>query len=91
MSIFDQKGRFIPLSEDVLSKFNNEQRAAYENLTSAVAALATADAEVDAAVAANRAAVTALHDAEAEEKKRPKWTRLDETRAAIRQWRHDHV
>jgi hypothetical protein len=91
MQVFEFKtGRFTPLSDDVLAKFNDEQRTAYDQLASAVARLDGANAEAANAIAENRAAVTALHDAEAAEAKGPKHTFMDELRASQQQWRKDH-
>lgn len=91
MQVFELKtGRFTPLSDDVLARFNAEQLGTYNDLSSEVAKLVAADAEVEAAAASNKAAVAALHDAEAAEAKRPKRTFLDELRASQAQWRADH-
>ncbi len=90
MQIFDSKGKFTPLSGDVLAKFNPEQRAAYDGLASAVTELNAANVEAESAIAANHAALNDLHAAEAAEARRPKHTFLDELRASQAQWRIDH-
>jgi hypothetical protein len=83
-------GKFTPLSNDVLAKFNDEQLGAYTDLKSAVAQLDAANLDAESAIAVNRAAVAALHEAEVIERKRPRYTRLDEHRKAIAQWQEDH-
>ncbi len=83
-------GKFTPLSDAQLAKLNHEQTAAYDGLASAVAELNAADSEAESAIAANRAALSALHEAEAAEAKKPKHTFLDELRASQAQWRRDH-
>ena len=90
MQIFDSKGKFTPLSADVLAKFNDEQRAAYDGLASEVAELNAANMEAASANDASRAALSDLHAAEAAEAARPKHTFLDELRASQAQWRRDH-
>ena len=91
MQIFEMKtGRFTPLSDNVLAKFNPEQRSAYDDLAVAVSELGVADVEVENAADANRAAVDALHEAEAIEAQKPKYTRLDATRDAIASWKKEH-
>lgn len=92
MQIFEMKtGRFTPLPDDVLAKFNPEQRAAYDDLSREVGQLDAANVEAESAIAANRAALSDLHAAETAEAKRPKSTFLDELRASQKQWRADHV
>ncbi len=91
MQIFDSKGKFTPLSADVLAKFDPEQTAAYDQLTSVVAELNAANLEATDAIAANRSALAALREAEAIEAKKPKTSFLDELRASQRQWRIDHA
>jgi hypothetical protein len=88
--LFDTKGRFTPLGDDVLAKFDEDQRAIYHDLASAAAELDAANGEATNAIAANRAAVAALHAAETAEAKKPKWTQLDELRKTQAQWRSDH-
>lgn len=89
--VFEMRtGKFKPLSDTQLATLTHEQRAAYDNLKSAVAQLDAADAEARAAATANKAAVGVLHDAEGREAKQPKSTFLDELRASQRQWRRDH-
>jgi hypothetical protein len=90
MQIFDSKGKFTPLSDDVLATFSGVQRIAYDQLASAVAELNAANVEVEDSAAANRAVLSDLHAAEAAEAKRPKYTFLDELRASQLQWRSDH-
>ncbi|HUE11652.1 MAG TPA: hypothetical protein VMQ54_11965 [Steroidobacteraceae bacterium] len=91
MQIFEMKtGRFTPLPDDVLAKFNDEQRAAYDGLASVVAELNAANVEVENSAAANRVVLSDLHAAEAAEAARPKHTFLDELRASQAQWRRDH-
>ena len=65
MQIFDSKGKFTPLSADVLAKFDPEQTAAYDQLASVVAELNAANLEATDAIAANRSALAALREAEA--------------------------
>ena len=92
MQVFEFKtGKFTPLSDDVLAKFNPEQRAAYDGLASIVAELNAANVEVEDSATANRAALSDLRAAEAAEARRPKHTFLDELRASQAQWRRDHV
>ena len=86
----NSKGKFTPLSADVLAKFNDEQRAAYDGLASEVAELNAANMEAASANDASRAALSDLHAAEAAEAARPKHTFLDELRASQAQWRRDH-
>jgi aspartyl-tRNA synthetase len=91
MQIFEMKtGRFTPLSDDVLAKFNPEQLVAYNDLAVAVSELGVADVEVENAADANRAAVAALHEAEAIEAKKPKYSFLDARRDAIASYRKAH-
>lgn len=91
MQLFEMKtGRFTPLPASVLAKFSDEQRRSYDELASVVADLDAANLETASAVAANRATVAALHEAEVREAKRPKWTLLDEIRRSQAQWRIDH-
>ena len=48
MQVFEFKtGKFTPLSADVLARFNPEQRAAYDELASAVAELNAANMEAE--------------------------------------------
>lgn len=89
-SLFDQKGKFTPLPDDMLARFNDEQLGAYTNLKSAVSELDAANAEAESAISANRAALAALREAEAAEARKPKRTFLDELRASQAQWREDH-
>lgn len=89
--MFDPKtGKFMPLTEIQLARFDDEQRAAYDELESVAAALDAANREAADAIAANHAAVAALDAAEKAEAKKPKWTFLDELRATQAQWREDH-
>ncbi len=89
-SLFDQKGKFTPLSDDVLATFNKAQRNAYFGLQSAVTHLDAANSEATDAIAANRAALAALREAEEAEARKPKTGFLDEWRAAKEQYRRDH-
>ena len=90
MDVFEMRtGKFTPLPDNVLAVLTKEQRAAYEELASAAARLDAANVEAENAFVANRAAVTALSQAEAIEAKK-KYTRLDATRDAIAQWQRDH-
>jgi hypothetical protein len=88
--VFDSKGRFTPLPDNVLAVLTKEQRHAYEELAAAAARLDAANEEAANAIAANREAVTTLHAAEAIEAKKPKHTFLDELRKTQAQWRRDH-
>jgi hypothetical protein len=91
MDVFEMRtGKFTPLPDNVLAVLTAEQRAAYDEIASATAQLDAANAGVENAIAVNRAAVAALHDAEAIEAKKPKYSRLDATRDAIAQWKEDH-
>jgi ClpP class serine protease len=91
MQVFEFKtGKFTPLSDDVLAKFNNEQRAAHDGLASVVAELNAANLEATDAIAANRSALAALREAEAAEAKTPKTSFLNEWHAAKEQYRKDH-
>ena len=63
-------GKFTPLGGDVLAKFNDEQRVAYDQLASAVAELNAANLEVENSAAANRVALSDLRAAEAAEARR---------------------
>ena len=91
MDVFEMRtGKFTPLNDTQLATLNDEQRGAYTDLKSAVSHLDAANAEAENAIAANRAAVAALHDAEAAEAKKPRWTQLDELRKTQAQWRIDH-
>ena len=74
MQVFEMKtGKFTLLSDAQLARFDEGPRRAYDELASAVAALDIANAEVECAIAANRAAVDTLRAAEIAEAARPKW------------------
>lgn len=91
MDVFEMRtGKFTPLPDNVLAVLTPDQRAAYDNLATAAARLDAANEEAANAIAANRDAVTTLHDAEAIEAKKPKHTFLDELRKTQAQWRKDH-
>ena len=59
-------------------------------LASAVAELNAANVEAESAIAANRAALNDLREAEAAEAKKPKTSFLNEWRAAKEQYAKDH-
>ena len=83
-------GEFQPLSDDVLAKFNAEQRAAYDRLASAVAELNAANwkPRTPSPPIVRRSAD--LREAEAAEAKKPKTSFLNEWRAAKEQYAKDH-
>lgn len=92
VDVFEFKtGIFTPLSDAQLASFDDGQRAAYEALKSAVAALDAANNESENATAVNKQTLSALHDAEAAEAKKPKSNFLDEWRAAKQQYARDHL
>jgi hypothetical protein len=85
MQIFEAKtGKFTPLPADQLAKLTTDQRNAYNALVLAVDELDAANAEATDARDSNQAAVRRLDAAEAADKKRPKWTFLDEWKANLR-------
>lgn len=89
--LFEMKtGRFIPLNEAQLARLNDEQLSAYRDLAVAVSALDDANASAENAITSNRIALAALNAAEAAERKKPRWTQLDEHRRMVQQWRIDH-
>jgi len=91
MDVFEfRTGKFTPLTDDVLAKFNDEQRSSYDELKSAITKLDGAKGEAAAAIDANRSAVSTLHAAEAAEAKKPKYTFLDALRDSQQQYRKDH-
>jgi hypothetical protein len=91
MSLYEIKtGKFLGLNGEQLGRLNGEQIAAYNALAAEHIALDAANLEAESAITANRAAVSALHAAEAAAAKRPKYTFLDELRASQAQWRADH-
>lgn len=83
-------GKFTPLPGEVLVKFSDEQRTAYDELASEVAQLDAANVEAENSIVANRKAVAALHAAETAEAAKPRYTFLDELRATQAQWRKDN-
>jgi hypothetical protein len=75
MNVFDQKGKFTPLSDDEVARLTPVQVGVYNELVAAVHALADADAAAETAAADCRDAVAAL--AEAERNEPPPMTPLD--------------
>ena len=84
-------GKFTPLGGDVLAKFNDEQRVAYDQLTSAVAELNAANLEAESTPSAPIER-RLLRFAKLRQRKRGsrRHTFLDELRASQAQWREDH-
>lgn len=76
LHIFDKRGAFIPLTDDVLASLPPERQELYADVAEASAAMTAADAELVDATAHVKACADAVRDAEKAMPKGPTFHQL---------------
>lgn len=70
-ALFDRKGAFLPLADDVLATLTPERQELYADVADAATNMAATDAELAEATAAVKACADAVRDAEKQMPKVP--------------------